>query len=330
MRQIVLPCAVKKFLLAVISAAVLCYSVVGLAAQTSAGVVAVVNGVGISRDHFQRVVDNARAAMETDEEPLPPAALKQLQRDVLINLIRREVGVQEGRRQGIEVSASDVDQRIAAIRRRAPYASAYAEALRDSGISDLEMQRQTEKDIVVKRLIESNVSVGLEVTPEDVRYYYDSNPQYFTEPERVHLRHLLLKVPEDADAAAKQRLREQMETILQRLQFGEEFAALAMEFSDDTSAPQGGDIGFLARKELPEAIADAAFGLQPGEFSETVSTDLGFHLVLLVERQPELRTPFEDVREAISRDLLRRKTELAAKVYLDGLVRDADVTSFIK
>ena len=311
-------------------AVVLCCSVVDLWAQTSTGVVAVVNGVGISRDHYQRALDHARTALETDEEPLPAAAMKQLRREVLDNLIRREAGVQEGRRQGIEVSASDVDQRLAALRRRAPSASDYTDALRKSGISDLELRRQTEKDIVVKRLIESNVSVALEVAPEDVRYFYDSNPQYFTEPERVHLRHIFLSAPEDADAAARQLQREQMETILHRLQFGEAFAALAMEFSDDTSAPQGGDIGFLARKELPEPIADAAFGLQPGEFSETIATDMGYHLVLLIDRQPELLTPFEDLREAIYRDLLRRKTEMAAKVYLDGLVRDAAVTSFLR
>jgi len=104
--------------------------------------------------------------------------------------------------------------------------------------------------------------------------------------ETVDISHLLI-TPKAGDAA-RQAAMEKIKSIEQRLQAGEDFAALAREFSQDPgSAVAGGDLGFMARGVLERPFEEAAFALQPGQLSQLVETRYGFHLIKMEERRGE-------------------------------------------
>lgn len=130
-------------------------------------------------------------------------------------------------------------------------------------------------------------------------------------PERVRLRQVLTETREAAEAA-------RAEVVA-----GTDFAQVARERSIDPSAPYGGSQGVLAEDDLPEAFADLIFALEPGEVSEVVEADYGFHVFQVVERLPARTVPFDEaapalaeaLREESERDALARLVETARSRY---------------
>lgn len=150
-----------------------------------------------------------------------------------------------------------------------------------------------------------------EAALEMARTVYRAKPERFKQPEQVHARHILIQgdTPE---------ARAQAEKLLADLKGGADFAQLAQEHSADKSnAPKGGDLGFFGRGRMVPEFEEAAFALQKkGELSDVVKTQFGYHLIQLDERRPESIRPFDEVRDAMVK-------EVRASVVDDARVADA-------
>ena len=132
-----------------------------------------------------------------------------------------------------------------------------------------------------------------------------------TATEHVHARHILV------DTAAE------AERILAQIQAGADFATLAKAYSQDSSTREsGGDLGFFPQGILvaPE-VEDAAFALQPGQFSGVVTSPLGFHIVQVVERDPA---------RPVSPENLRLMQDRAVQDWIEGLWAQATVEHFVE
>ncbi|HSN73935.1 MAG TPA: peptidylprolyl isomerase [Anaerolineae bacterium] len=165
------------------------------------------------------------------------------------------------------------------------------------------VQVQTEADFNtgLEQLL-ANVSQGANVSQDDARQLYidliSSNilreklteqlgDQMPTSGEQVRARHILISVAADASEADKQLALAEAISITQRLRAGEDFAELALQFSDDTgSGQQGGDLGFFARGQMVTEFDDAAFSLPIGEISDPVLSQFGYHIIEVLEQQP--------------------------------------------
>lgn len=146
------------------------------------------------------------------------------------------------------------------------------------------------------------------VSQEDLRRYYDENASRFTQAEERRASHILLAVDKDAPAADRTKVRERATTLLAQVRTEPaRFAEIARTVSEDPgSAPQGGDLDFFARGAMVKPFEDAAFGMKPGEISEVVETDFGFHIIRLDEVRGGQRQPFEAVREGIEAEIRRQ------------------------
>lgn len=159
--------------------------------------------------------------------------------------------------------------------------------------------------------IEADTSLG----PGELRERYDQEAQ----GSLIRARHLLLAWPPEATQAQKDSLRQAIEDIRERIvSGGEDFAALATEYSEDpASSGRGGDTGFFRRGQMVQAFEEAAFSLEPGQVSQPVQTPYGLHLIQLVEREtPSL--------EAFRATLLDRRYAEAESVFVAGLAEAAE------
>jgi peptidyl-prolyl cis-trans isomerase D len=161
------------------------------------------------------------------------------------------------------------------------------------------------------------------VTDETVHAYYDTHLPDYETPERLQLSHILIAMAPDADEATKAAARTKAEGILAEAQDGADFGALAREHSDDLlSADAGGDLGFVERGAIEEALEAAVFALEAGTLAATVvETPSGLHIVRVGEKSPIATKPVADVRDDIVRLLQERGADDTAR---DAMLADAE------
>jgi peptidyl-prolyl cis-trans isomerase D len=144
--------------------------------------------------------------------------------------------------------------------------------------------------------------------PERVRKAYEERRSEYDQPEQVHARHVLIRIPsgEGVDPAqAEAEARAKAEKVAARIRGGEPFEKVAGEVSDDPgSKGSGGDLGFFPRGRMVGAFEDAAFSLEPGVVSDPVKTPYGFHVIRVEEKRPGKVIPFDDAKVALARELL--------------------------
>ncbi|MBY0277033.1 SurA N-terminal domain-containing protein [Candidatus Binatia bacterium] len=153
------------------------------------------------------------------------------------------------------------------------------------------------------------------ITEEQITADYEENlSTKYTQQHEVHARHILLRVPRDADDAAKTTARSKAEDIKKKIDAGGDFAALAKEFSEDPgSRDNGGDVGFFPRGRMVAEFDEAAFSLKPGEVSDVVETPFGFHVIKVEEVREERQKPLEEVRAEIVATLKKASASEKAK-----------------
>ncbi|HWC76918.1 MAG TPA: peptidylprolyl isomerase, partial [Blastocatellia bacterium] len=161
------------------------------------------------------------------------------------------------------------------------------------------------------------------VSDADVEQYYKEHPEEFDE---VHARHILISTrAEEDDAGApdaptkkakpltKDEARKKAQSILDRVRNGEDFNKLAEEHSDDPSSkPKGGDLGFFAKGAMVPQFDSAAFSMKPGEISDLIETEFGFHIIKVEERRTKsLDDPQakQQITEKVQQDKLQKHIE---------------------
>jgi peptidyl-prolyl cis-trans isomerase SurA len=128
----------------------------------------------------------------------------------------------------------------------------------------------------------SRVSVSTKEVKDFYQTYKDSIPD---QPQSVKLSHILLEIKSSQNTLDS--LKKRAETVLGLAKKGEDFSTLALKYSDDPSGQEGGDLGFFKKGEMIEKFEKVAFALNPGEISDLVETELGYHIIKVEEKKDD-------------------------------------------
>jgi peptidyl-prolyl cis-trans isomerase D len=172
------------------------------------------------------------------------------------------------------------------------------------------------------RINPAELAAKIKVSKEDVERSYNEQLGKYTTPEQIRASHILLTTEGKDDAA----VRTQAEQVLEEAKSGADFAALAKKYSqDEVSAAQGGDLDYFSRGRMVAAFDTAAFALAPGEMSDLVKTEFGYHIIKLTDRKPAIVRPVSDpaVYKEIEDTLLREQAEAQATQYADAIAAEA-------
>ena len=173
-------------------------------------------------------------------------------------------------------------------------------------------------DIEYIELALSDIAAGIEVSDADLQSYYEQERERFRTEEERRVRHILINVENGDLAAAEARAEE----VISRLDAGEDFAALAMEVSDDAGTrTQGGELGWIARGTLPGPFEDALYSMELDEIRGPVETDFGLHIMQLEELRAGSEQPFEAIGEELREQY---RSELADQSFYDRANELAD------
>ena len=192
------------------------------------------------------------------------------------------------------------------------------------GISSDELRDSIRRSIAIEKLL---LDQGVELpTDEEIKKFYDDNPDKFSKPEQVHVRHILLKVKPGAGDKKWKSAKEKIDKIHEKAKDEEtDFAKLAKEKSDGPSAKNGGDIGFIGKEQFDKNFTKVAFDLEKGEVSEPVKTRYGWHVIQLVERRDSEKVPFEKIKPKLAEQLKNQRIHKQLKSYIEKLREDSEI-----
>jgi peptidyl-prolyl cis-trans isomerase D len=150
---------------------------------------------------------------------------------------------------------------------------------------------------------QAKVAAAMVVADAQLRSVYSASMDNFRTPERIKVRHILIKTTDKSEADKKQAL-VKAEDLLKQLKGGADFAALAKQNSDDTGSGQnGGELDWVVRGQTVPEFEKVAFSLKPKELSGIVTTQYGYHIIQLLDKQPARVMPFEEVKANLADQL---------------------------
>jgi peptidyl-prolyl cis-trans isomerase D len=164
----------------------------------------------------------------------------------------------------------------------------------------------------------------VKVPEADIEGFYKQNIAQYSTPEQIRASHILLKT-EGKDEAAVQA---QADALAKRAKAGEDFAALAKEFSEDESNnTRGGDLDYFGRGTMVGEFEDVAFKMKAGDVSDPVKTSFGFHIIKLADHRPATTRPLTELRTEIEEQLKWQKAQADAEQIAKGLEAQLKTTA---
>ncbi|MGE5199419.1 MAG: peptidylprolyl isomerase [Rhodospirillaceae bacterium] len=290
-------------------------------------VVARVNGEDVKKAELDMAIrsleDRARSAV-------PPEQRDAVYRQVLDRIIGFHLLVQEAKARKVVAPPWEVDSQLEQIKKQFPSEDAFKQMLQTRGVTVEQLRADTAQTIAVNVMLKTELEPKITVTDAESKKFYEENRPRFRQEDSVHASHILIRTPEQADAAAKAKAKSQAEDLLAQLKKGADFAGLAKQFSQDPgSAPNGGDLGFFSKGQMVPAFEQAAFALKPGETSGVVETPFGYHIIRVSEAKAGRDLGYDEVKAQIDDYLKQQLRDRKSQEFVDQLKARGKVQLFI-
>jgi parvulin-like peptidyl-prolyl isomerase len=262
-------------------------------------VVAVVNGEKITQAEVDRLVQIIQ-----ERGVIPPdsvakgATLDEKQWNYAVDqLVERSLILEDAKKRGVTPDTMQVNQTLS------QYKAQLKGQFPDSVITsetEAEMRRDlTDYMLINKYFQETVVNQLAAVTDDEAQSFMAKNPQHFGEQEQVSVRHILIQVPPGSGDMAKADSLKKAQGVLARAKKGEDFAELARKYSQDPgSAANGGSYTFGRGRMVPQ-FESAAFSMAPGQISDIVETEFGYHIIKLEGKGSAPGATIEEARQAV-------------------------------
>jgi len=278
--------------------------------------IAEVNESGITSDQLQNAFLNAISRYDdTLLSSLDQSAIVSFKKNILNQLINTELLYQQTQKEKVKISNNEINLEIDKIKDNFSSTEEFNEALKANNITLVRLKEDIKRQLMINSILEKTRN-QVSISDEELLEYYNDNKESFLEPEQVHARHILLETEEEAN------------NLLLQLKEGlTDFAELAKEKSVGPSAPSGGDLGFFTRGQMVKEFEDAAFSLEPGEISEVVQSQFGYHIIKSEEKKEEYSPTFEEAKERIGNNL-KNQRENEAILALTSKLREEAVIVF--
>lgn len=253
-------------------------------------------GKAFDPEEYKRIVNGLYGTNEARFE-------EQLRRDLMAERMRQILADSQ------HVSEAEIRERFLASNNRADLEFVKIDpAFFKKGIADLS---------------DADAAAWAAANKADVEKFYNEHMNRYRQPKKVKARHILVKAAEDAPQADKDKAKAKLEEAKKRIDGGEDFAKVAQEVSEDTSAKDGGDLGWFGPGAMVKPFEDAAFGLQKGQRSGLVVSRYGFHVIQVDDIQDPVTKELKDVEVEIAKQLGKeRQQKAAAKQLADTVLAD--------
>jgi peptidyl-prolyl cis-trans isomerase SurA len=289
------------------------------------GIAALVNGEPITTYEVSKEKELLEKSLES-RAPLDDAARNQLQKLAVDSLVNKKLISQKIKELDVRVGDDEIRQAIDDVKKNNNLTQeTLREALAARGITFDEYKNQIREQLERLRLISIEVRSKVQITEKETREFYDTNPDKFKVEEAFRSRQIFFKLSPKAPEAERKRVFAQAEKVLREVKGSADFGQLARKYSQDPSAKEGGDLGFLKKGDLLPEFENALLRLKQGEISGLISTTVGVHILKLEEYRPGKRQTYEQAKQEIEDFMYRKRSEERFNQWLDELRKNASI-----
>ncbi|HZY61800.1 MAG TPA: SurA N-terminal domain-containing protein [Edaphobacter sp.] len=312
-----------------------------------ADVVATVNGHAIMQSEMDKAYE-AQIGAQQQQQPLSQDQADSLKLNVLNALISEEIVEQRAAKMNLAATNEEVDAKLAEM--KAPYTEEqFNEKLKASNRTLDDIKHDLRRTLTINKLLNKEINSKINVTDADVSSYYDKHKAEFNLIEtEYHLAQIrVTDIPtsqpgnlQNSKATNDAEARKKIQALKNRLDSGEDFGALAMNFSENPdTAPNGGDMGFVTAEQMKTdpAVYSAIMKLKPGQFTDILpllngqdKKPVGYVIYKLISIEPAGQRDLKDprVQQAIRQQLHDGRSQLLKNAYFEMLRDQAKVENF--
>lgn len=179
--------------------------------------------------------------------------------------------------------------------------------------------------IKINKLVKQEAGKKTKPTQKEIKKFYDENKDKFVIPENVHARHILIAFADGDNDKVKEEKKAKIENLRKQIMDGADFAEVARKNSDCPSKDNGGDLGIVKKGETVRPFEDAAFSQKINAVGPVVATEYGYHVIQVLERNPQKTMPLEDVKGKISSYLEQQKQAAVFNALVNKLRKNAKI-----
>jgi peptidyl-prolyl cis-trans isomerase C len=292
--------------------------------RLEASVAAKVNDVNIMQAEVDELVEASLAPFRAKPEQFSDAFIEQRAKEFEVQHVRALVVGQllddEVKKQGVTVTDQDVLERVTELaQQQTPKMTLqeFTQKVEANGESVQTFEARVKRQIGWDKLAESKIADDYIVTEEEALAYFNEHPENFNTIELAKASHIVIRPVDESDPNMKAEAKASAEDLLRQLKEGADFAELAMDYSEDATGFEGGDLGYFKRGDMELSFEKVAFSLPVGQLSDVVETSFGYHIIKVVDYRPSESATFEAVKGPLMAKLSQNaKTELVRQYFL--------------
>ena len=278
-------------------------------------VVAIVNDGVVLNSDLDAQLDIVSERLRQQKLELPPQNV--LRQQVLERLVLQEIEMQRANHAGVKVSDEMLNAALQDVAKRNNLTlTQLPEELKKQGVDYAEYRDEIRKEMMLQLLRQRDVLQHISVTPREIDQFLDRQAKAPSERNEYNVSHILIAVGQEASPAQQEAAGKRAQEVYERAKSGEDFAKLAVAYSNSQTALEGGALGWRKGSELPTFLADIIAKLKPGEVGEPLRTPTGYHIIRLNEVRGGTPTAVED--QVHVRHILMKTNELADDATVRG------------
>ena len=254
-----------------------------------------------------------------------------LLKDALNMIIEERLQIQEGKKYGFIVDEYAIDAAVEDIKKKNNLADGQLQEMLKREGRTLESYKNHIRDqILVSKITQFEIGNRVKVSEKSIIKYYKKNQKEFWEEGKVRARHILFISERGSSENQRRAKLRQAKKVLSEIRKGSDFSKLAIKYSEDVSASSGGDVGFVKRGKMVREFEEAVFSLKPGQISDIVETEYGYHIIKVDEVLPGKTLTLKDVKNRIHKILSMQKQKQVYDDWINELKKSAfiEVTLF--
>ena len=284
--------------------------------------IATVNGEGINQSEFDMHYNLIKTNLEQQQgvafdEAKDKELIDRIKSATYDDLIVQKIIRQEAKKQGVTVSSEEVDSVLNQFKesKNSTEVDGYKKFLDTLQMTEGDLRLQIETSQLYEKLQEKTTG-EIKVSDTDAQNYYNENQIMFKDPGGIQIFHILV----DNEQLASE--------IIVKLKQGDDFAALAQQYSSDPgSKDRGGDVGPVNESTnfVPE-FKQAALALQPGQLNpQPIKSDFGYHIIKAGDKKDARQLSFAEVKDSLKVQMEMEQRNKAFETYLEELRNKADI-----